>query len=454
MIVASLLAGLFAAPVSANSLSTTTLLTRGLDGDGANAYVGNGSHNAISENGDTIVFSSYANNLVPVDGNNTSDIFVYNKITKQIQLISNNEAGFAANGASTTPSVSADGRYIAYTTEATNLVTDSGPLCFGGGKCTNIILHDRYLHSNKHVNRNTLGLRIDASPYEAPAVSADGRFVAFQSKSSISLGDENDTYDILIRDTVANVTRLVSVDDTGHTGDFESSEFSVNGDGRFVAFRTASKLLPGDADNTEDIFLRDIQMGTTSLVSVMQNGSSQPDKPAAQPSISKDGRYVAYAGWSDNIVPGDTNRSIDIFLRDVQAGTTKRVSVNSKGQQANFDSLHPDISSDGQYIVFSSVANNLIRFDPNQSQDVFIHYRDFGVTRLVSRVSYAGAPAMGGESHQPAISGDGKSITFVSRATNLHPSPLQPHLNLYLHYNPVVAIPYYDPNDMLDFPRW
>src|SRR5688572_172337 len=86
-----------AAPASANSLSTTTLLTSG-NGDGANAYVGNGRHSAISENGQIIVFSSYASNLVPIDENNTSDIFVYNKITKQTALISNNEAGFAANG--------------------------------------------------------------------------------------------------------------------------------------------------------------------------------------------------------------------------------------------------------------------------------------------------------------------------------------------------------------------
>jgi Tol biopolymer transport system component len=452
MAIACALVAVGAGPASANSLSTTTLITKG-DGYGANAYVGNGRHSAVSENGDTLVFSAYANNLVPVDANNTSDIFVYNKITKQISLISTNVAGFAANGASTAPSVSADGRYIAYITEATDLVVEDGQLC-PSGACTNIILHDLYLHTNKLVNRNTLGLRIDASSLETPAISGDGRSVVFQSRSSISLGDQNDTYDILWRDTVANVTRLVSVDDFGHTGAQKSSDFSINDDGRFVAFRTASKLIPGDVDNTEDVFLRDIQMGTTSLVSAMYNGSPQPNKPTAQPSISKDGRYVAFTGWSDQIVPGDTNSATDVFLRDMQLGTTKRISINSKGQQGNFDSQHPDISSDGKYIVFSSFANNLIRFDPNLQQDVFIHYRDFGVTRLVSRASHAGAPAMGGESQEPQISGDGKTITFVSRATNLHPTPLQPGRNLYLHYNPVVAIPYYDTTDMVDFPRW
>lgn len=446
-------------PVSANYISTTTLITAGTDNKGANGDLGiSGAKKTISANGNIVAFSSQASNLVPGDTNSTSDIFVFNRTTKQTELISKGLNGQSANSWSRTPSMSADGRYIAYITTASNIM--EGVACPGSDPmCANIIVHDRTTRTNKLANRNTLGLRVGVSLENVdgaigPVISADGQFVAFRSSSRIiSPLDTNTVADIFVRNLQANVTRVASVDNAGYTGNQRSNAFSISGDGRYVVFGTDSALVPEDTNSFEDIYLRDLQMGTTKLISTAKNGGPITSFATTdRPDISNDGRYVVFQSNASEIVAGDDNNRLDVFLHDTQTNTTQRISVTTSGAGGNDNSGQPAISGNGRYVVFTSSASNFVFGDANDTFDVFVHYRDYGLTRRVSLASHAGAGG-NGPSVDPAISNDGKIITFKSNANNLSAAPLVNRSpNLYLFNNPVIDIPYYDGNDFFDLP--
>src|SRR5439155_1267798 len=153
---------------------------------------------------------------------------------------------------------------------------------------------------------------------------------------------------------------------------------SISADGRFVAFGSIySNLVPGDTNGVPDVFVRDRAAGKTERVSVASDGTQANGESAfyAPPSISADGRFVAFSSGSTNLVPGDTNGWIDIFVRDRLAGATERVSVASGGAEANDSSFNPAISGDGRFVAFSSSATNLVQADSNGMQDVFLHER-------------------------------------------------------------------------------
>lgn len=438
--------------VSANSLSTTTLATGGLDGRGLNDFIHYGSEKAISGNGRVTVYATPASNLIRNDHNNNDDVFAYDRITKKTELISQDANGKPANGRSLGASISADGRFVAYITNATNIPLETtADRC--SGPCFNIIVHDRTANKNVLANRNTLGSRIHILWHTPPTISANGNFVTFISDASVSPNDTNQSDDVLVRDLRTNVTRVASVGNDGRTGSNSSVYASISDDGRYVAFETVLPLVQGDTNGTLDIFVRDMRIGNTKLVSAASNGRAA-NSASFDPTISDDGRYVTFVSHANDVVSNDTNSYEDVFVRDVQAGTTRLVSVATNGARANNHSSGAGLSGDGRYVVFSSSADNLVPADTNESADVFIHYRDYGITRRVNVVSYAGPPAVGGSSYRPSISRDGKAVKFLSSATNLHPTPLVPFwaTNLYIAYNPVVDVPYYDANDFFDFP--
>jgi Tol biopolymer transport system component len=443
-VIGSLLLG--AASVSASSLSTTTLVTGGLDTKGASVNAYAGSSNALSEDGRILVFASAAANLVPGDTNAAEDIFAYDRITQKTERLSVGVQGEQADGSSYAPSVSADGKRVVFLTQASNLNPDASSQCLTAG-CFSIILHDRSTSQNTLVNRNTLGLRIPVVPLDAQ-ISGNGNFVVFTTQNPVTVGDTNGEGDIVIRDLAANVTRAVSVDATGNTGQHSSRQPTVSNDGRFVAFSTRSVLVPDDTRGFNDVYMRDMQTGTIRRMSITTN-----DKQASESSfggaISADGKSVAFLSAAANLVPHDTNARVDVFVRDWQAHKTTRVSIASDGTEANEGSYYqPSISSDGRYIVFTSYASNLVGADVNGSPDVFIYYRNYGITRRVDRASYDGAITNLGADSQ-AVSGNGKVIVFSSASANL--APIHPvALNIYLTYNPVVDIPFYDPLDFLD----
>jgi Ca2+-binding RTX toxin-like protein len=185
-------------------------------------------------------------------------------------------------------------------------------------------------------------------------------------------GDTNDSRDIFVRDLLTNTITLVSVSSNGDRANDDSSRCSISADGRFVAFSSrASNLVPGDTNNSDDIFVRDLSTNTTTRVSISSRGN-QGNEDFYTPFISADGRFVTFSSEASNLVPGDTNDSEDIFVRDLATNTTTRVSVDSAGNQGNSDSEFPSISANGQKVAFSSFAANLVPGDTNNGPDLFI----------------------------------------------------------------------------------
>ena len=214
--------------------------------------------------------------------------------------------------------------------------------------------------------------------YEPPVMSANGRFVAFASfASDLVTNDTNGKMDVFVRDMQTGVTSLVSVNSQGtQSGGDTSYAPAMSGDGRLVVFWSrASDLVPNDTNNLQDLFVRDLVTGTTTLIRASGAGSSTNNGSVQRtPKISADGRYIFFNSWASDLVPGtsDTNASIDIFVRDMQTGLTSMVSVNfGNASSANAGSDDYQISADGRFVAFSSVASTLVTDDTNSTDDVY-----------------------------------------------------------------------------------
>jgi len=235
---------------------------------------------------------------------------------------------------------------------------------------------------------------------------------------SIFLGKwYNNTSDIFVRDTLTNTTTGVSVDSEGNQVNASSSHSSISTDGRCVAFSSrASNLVPGDTNNSRDIFVRDTLTNTTTRVS-LDSAGNQANEGANNPSISVSGRFVAFSSYSSDLVPGDTNNTSDIFVRDTLTNTPTRVSLDSAGNQANDFCLGMSISADGRFVAFSSYSSNLMLRDTNDASDVFV--RDT-LTNTTTRLSVGSEGNQGNQSSfGGSISADGRIVVFDSEASNL-----------------------------------
>jgi len=230
---------------------------------------------------------------------------------------------------------------------------------------------------------------------------------------------------------VKPATTRVSLDSSGVQGNGDSSVAAISGDKRFVVFESlASNLVSGDTNGKWDIFVHNLNTGTTERVS-LNSSEAETDGHSYDPSISADGCYVAFVSDATNLVAGDTNGWEDIFVRDQQSGETRRVSVNSGGVQGNYSSYHPSISADGRYVAFYSFADNLVEGDTNGTWDIFVHDRTTGVTKRVS-VDSGGVEA-NGSSYFPAISADGRFVAFESAATNLVAGDTNSYRDIFVH---------------------
>jgi Tol biopolymer transport system component len=331
-----------------------------------------------------------------------------------ITRVSVDSAGNQVTSTSATPSISADGRFVAFVSETRNL--DLVP----GDTHNDIFVRDTLANTTTGVSVDSAGNQGN-SVSRAPSISADGRFVAFESyATNLVLGDTNNQPDIFVRDLLNNSTTRVSVDSAGNQENNYSDSPSISADGRFVAFESyATNLVPGDTNNQPDIFVRDLFANTTTRVSVDAAGNEGNGK-SLNPSISGDGRFVAFASSAANLVPGDTNNSYDIFVRDLSTNTITRVSVNSAGNPANNISDSPSISADGRFIAFQSFATNLVAGETNPSGEIYVHDTLTNTTTLVS-VNSAGNPAKGFFYRGPSISGDGRFVGFTSYASDIVP---------------------------------
>ncbi|MES2971111.1 MAG: hypothetical protein V4702_02195 [Patescibacteria group bacterium] len=275
-----------------------------------------------------------------------------------------------------------------------------------------------------------------------PTISADGRNVAFYSTARLVPEDTNTFADVYVRDVQAGITKRVSIASNGDQADGPSETAAISANGRFVVLRSdATNLVTGDTNNHTDFFVHDLQTAITTIESI-STSSTQANNSSTLASISADGRYIVFDSLASNLVPNDTNGRSDIFLRDRQNGVTSRESINLSGNQANETSFEPEISADGRYIVFSSFASNLLvgnqnPNDSNDAYDIFVRDRQTGTNRRVS-VGSNGLQANGG-SQRPQINDSGTRIVFDSDARNLVPEniPLpfgsQYAQNVYMH---------------------
>lgn len=258
-------------------------------------------------------------------------------------------------------------------------------------------------------------------------ISANGRVVVFDSDANNLVPDDTNGHtDVFLRDFLLGTTVRVSLNANGEQGNSGSGSPSVSADGRFVAFESnASNFVEGDTNGLVDIFVKDMQTGGITRVSVDASGA-EADGNSSHPSISGDGRYVAFHSEAGNLVPNDVNGAADVFVHDRQTGMTVAVSAGG-----NASAMDASISLDGRFVVFASGASNLVADDTNGRTDVFVYSVQ---TAQVARVSVNsdGEQADRGAT-EPSISGDGRYVTFSSDSGNLMSTPTEDFTYVYVH---------------------
>lgn len=378
---------------------------------------------SLSAHGRYVAFVSAASTLVTGDTNGALDVYVHDRRTGTTTRVSLGRNGRQANGTSYESSISANGRYVAFDSSASNLVRGDT------NRAVDVFVSDRQTGTTSRVSVRSNGHQANRRSY-TPSMSDDGRYVAFDSNATnLVRGDTNGAADVFVRDRQTGKTTRVSLRSDGHQANRDNSAPSISADGRYVAFYSkASNLVRGDTNDKWDAFVHDRRTRKTRRVSVSSNGT-QGNGQTWSAEISDNGRYVAYYSRASNLVRGDTNGKSDAFVHDRRTGKTQRVSVSSNERQANRGAAFPSISGGGRYVAFFS-GSGLVRRDSNGKFDVYVRDRRTGTTRQVS-VSSNGTPG-NRVSGWPFISRDGKYIAFQSNASNLVPHDTNSMYDLFV----------------------
>lgn len=402
---------------------------------------------SLSTDGRYVAFQSEATNLVPDDTNGDvdrsfgRDIFVYDRETDMIDRVSLTDTGGESNQASERPSISGDGRFVAFVSGANNLVTD----CDNGE--FNVYLYDR-------TEDTIVGIPVPAGAYEVdpeaadpvivtanlnslnPAISSDGRFVAFEFSVDKS-EDSNPGYqyrDIYYYDRFAtNVVRITGSEIGLDADGTDSRSPSISSDGRYIAFQSNLEGLDfHDTNSATDVFVFDRVEGSTRLVSLKEGEAEQDLTESTNPSISGGGQHVAFESRVSNFVVSDENSSSDIFVKDLRSGLIKRVSESAARIEADGESFAPSISSEGLVVAFESNATNLVDDDSNFASDIFVAFtEDQGpnsIADLLSLSSNIGANRTGANSYQASVSDLVQTVTF-------RPVPADPEATVEIRIN-------------------
>ena len=388
---------------------------------------------SISASGDRVAFNSNGNNLSAEDDDAYLNVFVRDAVANTTTVVSraSGAAGAPADFASQDLSISGDGRFVAFESDANNLSAEDND------GVRNIFVRDLVASTTTLVSRASgASGAAAASSSVAPAISADGRYVAFESSAdNLSADDDDAVTNVFVRDLVANTTTLVSRAPGlgGAGGDASSFSPSISGDGNRVAFQSGADNLSGeDNDAVVNVFVRELGAGVTTLVSRAPGAAGAAANDASEsPSISADGRSVAFESEANNLSPNDNNAVQNLFVRDLVAGQTTLVSRSPGGTGANDDSYNPAISGSGTRVAFISAANNLSTEDDNRADNAFVRDLLAGTTVLVSRGPGATGGAANGNSSVAVISGDGRYVAFRSDASNLVAGTAPGVLNIY-----------------------
>ena len=331
----------------------------------------------LSGDGRFAAFDSNASNLVPGDTNNQEDVFVRDRQTGTTERVSlASDGAQALDGRSRFSFISENGRFVAFSSEAENLVPgDNNGL-------EDVFVHDRETGETERVTVATDGTQANGAS-ECPWVSADGRYVTFCSgASNLVSGDDNGEFDVFVRDRQTGTTVRASEAADGIDGNDSSGGNGVlTPDGRYVLFDSdASNLIEDDANDSDDVFLKDLLTGAVELISLDSSGQqANMGSGAERQSFGMDGRLVIFASDAQ-LAPGDDNEESDIYVRDRQLGTTSLVSIGEGGDTSDGRSDFAVISANGLVAAFRSQAENLVPDDTNGVNDVFVAEQELTIS--------------------------------------------------------------------------
>lgn len=398
---------------------------------------------SISADGRYVVFVSETDELVP-DGMVCEDVYLHDRALDTTEQISLNMNGTQPDDCSYEPWVSPEGRYVLFASDATDLTPGVSEFQ------TNIYLRDRQLGINERISVAFDGGEADG-PSGRPTGSADLSRVAFESiAGNLVADDTNGGQDIFVADRSAGTLVRVSVASDGSqaendAGFMRSERPEISADGRFVVFdSSATNLVPDDTNGVIDVFVHDLETGETERVSVSSSGAQGVGGRSNSPSISADGRFVAFSSFATNLVPNDTNGTADLFVRDRLLGTTERVSVSSSGEEGNGASgggWGVSLSDDGRVVVFSSSATNLVSAPTVAVLNVYLHDREAGLTRRLSENADGDEhDALTASLDGRAISANGDLVVFRTVASNLVPDDTNATQDVFVAEYPAVDL--------------
>lgn len=400
-----------------------TVSTAGVAGN-ASSFSNADVRRNISADGRYVVFASTATNLVAGDSNGVADIFIRDTTLNTTERVSVSSLGVQSNGASTTPSVSDDGRYVAFESTATNLVASDG------NGVSDIFVYDRDTDTIEIVSVDGSGNEGDAGSHLA-TISGNGRYVVFSSDAdNIVTGLVTGFTDLFVYDRDTDTPEQITVNALGVEADNVTLYSSISADGRYVAFHSgATNLVPGYNSGTPQVYVKDRNTEAVDILSVDSVGV-EGDSSSRYPFISGNGRFVAFESFAENLVVGDTNGVADIFLYDRNSDDLEHISHSYLGGATDGGSLNPSVSSDGNYVVFWSIATNIVTGDTEGDQDFFIHNRITNITSMLSAGNRYGIIASDGDYinfdiNDGTVSGDTNGfVDIVLYALNSSPTDI------------------------------
>lgn len=419
---------------AANSLTRLSVTIDHLENN-ADTFI---SAYGLSADGRYLTFISRADNLVPNDLNNAFDVFLYDQWLQQLDCLSVNAEGLTGDSDSPMPAISGNGRYIAFSSYASDLVTND----------TNQVA-DIFLYDQQTYTRSLITNGLDGSPSNGnsfnPVLSEDGRWIAFESEASnLVTDDTNQSFDIFVYETLTGQIQRISVASEGTQSNGHSFAPTISAAGRYIAFDSvANNLSLLDTNLFSDVFIHDLQTHQTQLVSLAANQSEAGNGDSLNSSLSADGQWIAFDSDASNLVATETKNISQVFLQERLTQQTTLVSMNEQSEAGNQASVLPTLSSDGRYVVFNSAATNLkdvvAAKDENGAFDVFKSDRVTGKLSRLNLSAEGNVSDFGTLATAATINQDGCYTVFASNAADLVAEDTNNSFDIFLHRDSTAA---------------